>query len=69
MATDWQNFQDWVNSGAGWVFYFVVILAILVILLYFLGRRALRAPVSEHHSETSLPQAEREATGSRRRPT
>jgi hypothetical protein len=62
MATDWQNFQDWLNSGTGWIFYFVVFgLAILVILLYLLGRRTLRAPRPQHHNETSPDQEQGES--------
>jgi hypothetical protein len=55
-STDWQNFQNWLNSENGWMFYFVVFLVVLVILLYLLGLRTLRAPEPQHHSETSPDQ-------------
>jgi hypothetical protein len=52
MATDWQNFQDWLNSGQGWIFYFALFLAFLVILL-FVALRSVRAPGSPHRGEAS----------------
>jgi hypothetical protein len=60
MATDWQNFQDWLNTGQGWIFYFALFLAFLVILLY-VAWRSVRAPGPQNHSETSLDQEQGES--------
>jgi hypothetical protein len=60
MATDWQNFQDWLNTGQGWIFYFALFLAFLVILLY-VAWRSVRAPGPQHYSETSLDQEQGES--------
>jgi len=33
-TSDWGNFQNWLNSGDGWMFYGAILLAIVVILFY-----------------------------------
>ncbi len=45
---DWQNFQNWLNSPQGWVFYLILIIMIglipvLVIFLYLYRKGALRS--------------------------
>jgi uncharacterized membrane protein len=62
-STDWQNFQNWLNSSQGWIFYFAIFLTMLVILLFVAWLRVGRAHKPQHHSETSPQQDEGESEG------
>ena len=59
--TGWGNFQNWLNSSQGWMFYGAILLAIVVILYYvewvLVRRRRWRVGGKPRHSET-LPRDE-----------